>query len=355
MKSKVAFVKVEHEKNGVQKAVKRAMNLVNWKKHVSGNKIALKINCMSSELVPGQCTSPWVLEGVLQEVLERYPNNNVIVCDADLAADKQLEKASKVWGVQDLCKKYGVDFVNLSNDETRGVNLNYKIFKNLDLPNSIIETDSIIQLPILKTHCLTTITCSLKCSWGIVNRTVRHQYHSVAHQCIADINNFLKEKIKLSVVDGTIGMEGNAPRTGITKICDVILCGNDIVSVDSAAATYMGFDPKKIKHIVISNNDGIGDINFRLIGDKFTINNFIPGVIKNQAIFKYEMMLRKSILKGLIFDTPLINLFFRIATAYNKLYYWNKHGKNFLNDILNHPFYGVEFKPLVEKNKILVK
>ena len=34
--SKVAFVKVKHEKNGVQKAVKKSMRLASWKKYMKG-------------------------------------------------------------------------------------------------------------------------------------------------------------------------------------------------------------------------------------------------------------------------------------------------------------------------------
>jgi hypothetical protein len=75
LKSKVAFVKVKHEENGVQKAVIRAMKLANWKRYVRGKKIFVKINGISDQLVPGQCTSPWVIDAVLSELRKEFPKS----------------------------------------------------------------------------------------------------------------------------------------------------------------------------------------------------------------------------------------------------------------------------------------
>lgn len=52
-----------------------------------------------------------------------------------------------------------------------------------------------------------------------------------------------------SVVDGIIGHEGNGPMSGMPIKTGIVLGGFSPVSVDSAAALIMGFDPDKIKSI----------------------------------------------------------------------------------------------------------
>ena len=90
-------------------------------------------------------------------------------------------------------------------------------------------------------------------------------------------------------------MEGNAPRTGIPKVCDAIFAGNDRVSIDSAVATFFGFDPRKIEHIVNAEKIGIGEIDFEIIGDKkeFKPMKLIPPKPNQQPIFFWEMFFRK--------------------------------------------------------------
>ncbi|MEM3075954.1 MAG: hypothetical protein QW590_03960, partial [Candidatus Bilamarchaeaceae archaeon] len=67
--SDVVFVKLKSvTKEGVREAVHRAMDMGEWKKYIYGNKIFVKINGISDQLVPGQCTSPWVIDAVLEKL-----------------------------------------------------------------------------------------------------------------------------------------------------------------------------------------------------------------------------------------------------------------------------------------------
>jgi uncharacterized protein (DUF362 family) len=234
--SKVVVTKVNCEPEGVQKAVIKTLEALEWQSLLHGSKVFVKVNLISSEFVPGQCTSPLVLDGLFSALSKH--NCDITFGDADLAAAHQCNKAAEVWGHLKLAEKYGAKFQNLSEDETVKVPINGKIFKELDISRTVIEADSIISVPVLKTHCLTGLTCALKHFWGVVPR-VRHQYHVVVNDAIADINTLVKPKTAFTLVDGTIGMEGNAPRTGKPKVCDMILASTDPVATDAVAAKYM--------------------------------------------------------------------------------------------------------------------
>lgn len=327
--SVVVFINVKPEPKGVKEAVEAAMAKM-WKDHMlRGKSVFVKVNLISSEYVPGQCTSPLVLDAVLKQLTER--GYDVTIGDADLAAARQCNKAAKVWGHKKLAEKYGVRFQNLSEDKLITVRLNGKVFKTLDIPKSVLDADSILNLPVMKTHCLTGLTCSLKHFWGVVPR-IRHQYHLVVDNAIADITGFLKDKIAYTIVDGTIGMEGNGPRTGRTKVCNVIMASADPVALDSAVAVYMGLPTPK--HVTTAAERGVGLLSYDLEGDEFKVNPFQPSDPEKQPIFKWEMAFRASIFKPLLFDTPIFDILAWIATKYNSFWYYKREGRKYVKEIV---------------------
>jgi len=339
--SSVLFVKVKQGPDGVQKAVKTGM-LPLWKNHLlPGRNVFVKVNLISSEFVPGQCTSPMVLDEVLKELAES--GYKVTLGDADLAAARQCDKAAEVWGHKKLAEKYGAKFQNLSKDELIKVKVNGKVFKTLDVPKCVLEADHIISLPVMKTHCLTGLTCSLKHFWGVVPR-VRHQYHLVVDDAIADITSFLKPKLAYTIVDGTICMEGDAPRTGKPKVCNMILASTDPVALDMVAAKYMGI--RTPKHVIAASKRGVGELNYTLEGDEFKPNPFLLSNPNKQPIFYWEMTLRKSALKPMIFDTSMFEIFSWVATKYNSFWYYRRQGIKYAREIAN-TWYGGELAKFI--------
>lgn len=338
----VIVTKVNHEPMGVQKAVSKTLEALNWQSLLHGKKVFVKVNLISSEFVPGQCTSPLVLDALFSELVKN--NYDVTFGDADLAASHQCNKGAEVWGHLRLAEKYGVKFQNLSEDETVKVPINGKIFKELDIAKTVMDADSIISVPVLKTHCLTELTCALKHFWGVVPR-VRHQYHLVVDDAISDINTLVKPKMAFTLVDGTIGMEGNAPRTGKPKICDMLLASPDPVAIDATAARYMGFDIPK--HVYVAAERGLGDPKCSLVGDCLEPNAFEAPKPDNQPIFFWEMSLRKTFLKPLFFDTPIFGALAWVATKYNTIYYYQRYGKKYSKEVMDSSWYGEQLRSMI--------
>ncbi|NIM46922.1 MAG: DUF362 domain-containing protein [Candidatus Aenigmarchaeota archaeon] len=351
--SKVVFLKLKGiSKKEVRRTVHKSMELGNWKKFIKGKKIFVKINGISDQLVPGQCTSPWVIDSVLEKLKKSYPKSEIYIGDANLAAAKQLDRTAKLWGFYDLADKYNIKFINLSEQPLVKVNnFGGKVLKKIEVPKILLDVDTILNLPVVKTHCLTTITCCLKNHWGLLPR-FRHQYHLVADQAIPDVNNYFR-KTTFNVVDGTICMEGNAPRTGTPKLCNVIFAGSDRVALDYIVARFMGFDADKIKHIELAEKMRIGSRkSIKTVGDKFFINEFEAPKPHKQPIFFWEMKLRRvPVVKPILFDTPIFRCLCDIATFYNTTWWYKRFGKKHIKKILKTP-YAAEFKPLLRKSNI---
>lgn len=354
-KSKVVVLQVPYgEIGGVQRTVKKAMELASWNDHVVGEEIVIKVNLISNQLVPGQCTSPWVLEGVIQQVFESIPGARLTICDSDLAAAQQCDEAFEMWGHKELAETYGARFVNLSKEAGVKIDVpNGLIFREMEVPRSIMNADCIITVPVLKTHVLSTITCALKHQWGIVNRTVRHQYHLVFDKAIADLNTVLRDKLRFAVVDGTIGMEGNGPRTGHPVICNLVIASPDLVACDAVAAALMGIPIEKVTHTKICAKRGIGSLEYELVsdfGNLKPVHSFALPDKKWAPIFFWELFLRQTPLKKLFFDTEVIFRFVSwIATQYNSILWFKLRGSKYAQEILNDPYYGSEFGRLANR------
>lgn len=171
--SNVAVARVGTTKQSVIDAVDKAMELAKCRaflKPLKGRtKVFLKVNLLSHQVVPGHCTSPYVLEGVISK-LRQMGNFDIYVGDADVATIKQVELAARNWGVIDICRKYGAKFVNLSKQPVKEVDFNGEIFKKIYVPQILADVDYIITMPVPKTHNVSTMTCALKNQWGCLPR-----------------------------------------------------------------------------------------------------------------------------------------------------------------------------------------
>jgi len=345
--STVSHKKIKGDsKEALLKAVEQAMLLANWKKYVKGKKVFIKTNLLIKKVVPGLCTSPWVIEGIIKTL--KKENKEIYIGDCNVATTKQVEEAAKNWGIKDLCKEYDVKFINLSKQPTTKIKINGKILKYLEVPEILTKVDSIITAPILKTHVIPKMTCALKNQWGCIP-TFRQQLHQVVNDAIPEINKGLK--VNFAVVDATICLEGNGPVNGIPKIVNSIFASNDLVAIDTLAADFIGIGYKNISYIINSEKLGIGNTKYKVIGDKLIQTKFLQPNIEKSPIVNIEMKLRKiPVINYIIFKTPIFKIPAFIASRYNTIYWYKIKGKKSTNEILKNRLYRQEFLPLIKND-----
>jgi len=336
----VAHKDVGNTKESFFKAVNDVMELANWKENI-GDIVFLKLNCVSDRVIPGQCTSPWVFEAVIKK-LKTKKGIKIYAGDSYTVTNKQIEKCFKAWGYEDIAKKYDVVLVNLSKQLMVKKNIGGEIFKELEIPKLLLDVDSIVSLPVLKTHYITKMTFSLKNQWGCITG-VRQKYHTVASQCIAELNKFLK--VSFAIGDASICSEGHGPRVGKPKIMNSVLASNDLVALDSVGAKMIGMN--EVEQIKYSCNLGVGDVDYQIKGDKIKIEKFEPAILKTHIISLVEMNLRKvPVLNKIIFDTPLFKIPAYLTAKMNDLWYHRK-GRFLPGPILKNKMYNEEFKNLI--------
>lgn len=133
--------------------------------------------------------------------------------------------------------------------------------KSVKVHQLLLEADVFINVPILKDHNSTRMTCCLKNMMGVI--WDRGYWHSNnLHQCIADYALYEK-KPTLNVVDCYNVMVKHGPQ-GVSKE-DVVqmksqILTTDWVAGDAAAARMLGVEPERIDYIPIAHKMGIGNM-----------------------------------------------------------------------------------------------
>ncbi len=132
--------------------------------------------------------------------------------------------------------------------------------KNVKVHELILESDVFINVPILKHHGSTRMTCALKNLMGVV--WDRGYYHRTdLDRCIAEFP--LYRKPDLTIVDA-YNILTNGPRSRSLK--DVVkksmqLLSKDMLALDVASSKILGEEVENIKYIKIGHDLGIGNSN----------------------------------------------------------------------------------------------
>jgi len=137
-----------------------------------------------------------------------------------------------------------------------------KILKSTKVHQLLLETDVFINVPVLKDHSSTRMTCCLKGMMGVV--WDRGYWHSNdLHQCIADYSLYSK-KPALNVIDCYDVMTKHGPlgvsREDVVQMQSQIIT-TDWVAGDAAAAKMLHINPEDIDYIAIAHKMGAGNMN----------------------------------------------------------------------------------------------
>ncbi len=126
----------------------------------------------------------------------------------------------------------------------------------IDICDQVLKLDYLINMPVLKGHCQTKITCALKNLKGCISNKEKRRFHTMGlHKPIAYLNKAIKSD--LVIVDGLIG-DLSFEEGGNPVQMDRIIVGFDPVLIDSYVASLMGFAPEEIPYIKIAESIGVG-------------------------------------------------------------------------------------------------
>ena len=217
--------------------------------------IGIKPNLVSpSEASWGATTHPEVVAGIIEYLQERG-YHKIAMLEGSWVGDKTAE-AYEVCGYRDLSEKYQVPFWDMQKEkgiarDCRGVQLN--------ICKRVTDVDFLINVPVLKGHCQTKITCALKNMKGLIPNTEKRRFHAMGlHKPIAHLNAGIHQDfIVVDNICGDLDFEDG----GNPVVMNRVLVGMDPVLMDSYVCQVMHYDTKEVPYIGLAEALGVGSAN----------------------------------------------------------------------------------------------
>jgi uncharacterized protein (DUF362 family) len=301
---------------GLDQALRSALNAAEGNKHIRG-KVFLKPNLCAPEYIPGAVTNPELLFHLVSLLRDKV--EEVVVGESDgynYSCDEALTKT----GVEQIVKKAGGKTMNLSKDETVSVqDPNALFLKKILLPKTLVEADSIVSVPVMKTHEFTVFSGAIKTLFGCVPNKRRIYLHPHINMVLCDLVSLLKPKF--AVMDATVAMEGNGPNRGIPIPMELVLASNDLLAIDKISAEIMGINWEDIGYLsLIEKQLKQEEVETQIVGEKIEdlrrqfVRPYLDLAVKAQ-LWVYQSYL----LTRLCFGTPLISALQTCLKAYRKI------------------------------------
>ncbi|MHA1792866.1 MAG: DUF362 domain-containing protein [Promethearchaeota archaeon] len=271
--SKIAISKVEND--DVEGAVFKALKLMNARSIMKkGMVVLLKPNMLSAK--PPEravCTHPLVLKAVIKWVKQFEPKRIVVGDSSGGISPNTTRKVIKASGLGQVCEEEGVEIIPFEATPLKIYPVaNSYVLDEIISTSLIQEADLIINLPKIKTHGLTKLTCCIKNMFGtliLANKQKIHaRFPNMKDFSKALVDVYSISKPQLTIVDGYYCQEGQGPSAGDVVKLDIILAGNDPVALDTAACKIIGIDPESVLHVKFAAEKGIGTMNFSKVNVK---------------------------------------------------------------------------------------
>ena len=222
----------------------------------SGASIALKPNLVIAGRPEDGATTH---AGVLSGCIEYFRDNgakSISIIEGSWVGDETM-KAMKRAGYDEICRKYDVPFHDLKHDKTRKID---SPIGPMEICCRALDAGFLVNLPVLKGHCQTVMTCALKNLKGCLPDREKRRFHAIGlTRPIAALAAVLRPG--LVIVDSICGdlcfEEGGNPIH-----TNRMFLGTDPVMIDTYGAGLMGLETERVPYIAIADMWGAGSMKF---------------------------------------------------------------------------------------------
>jgi uncharacterized protein (DUF362 family)/Pyruvate/2-oxoacid:ferredoxin oxidoreductase delta subunit len=258
-------------------AVRRAVDLVGGMGHYvrPGMNVLLKPNLLSAR-TPEEAvdTHPEVVRAVGRLVKES--GGKVSIGDSPGGYGKNIDEIFERSGMKRMAMEEGFELLRFTTS---------RFIHGIPIARHVLECDSMISIPKLKTHSITVLTAAIKNTYG----TVTGLYKAECHSRSPREEDFVKIIAKvyaistpqLNILDGIVGMEGDGPAAGEPRAMNAVMAGEDAVAIDACVARMMGLSPLDVLTTKTAYAAGMGEADpsrIEIAGDP--IDGFIAGDFK---------------------------------------------------------------------------
>ncbi len=218
-----------------------------------GARIALKPNLVVSKPASsGATTHPEIVRAVV-EYLREKGYERISIMEGSWVGDSTA-KAFVAAGCKELSASLGVPLIDLQLDSWKRYDAGGGL--KVAVCDQAMAADFIINLPVVKGHCQTTVTCALKNLKGCMPDDEKRRFHELGlHEPIARLNRVLRPGFILAdAICGDLDFEEGGNPVPMNRL----VAGLDPVLLDAYACRLLGHNPSEVAYIGLAERYGVG-------------------------------------------------------------------------------------------------
>ena len=178
-------------------------------------------------------------------------------------ASGSAQQGIENYGYRPLIEDYGLDIVDLNNDDAVEVDaLDHRLAPmRLRVARTMVESDYRISVGPPKTHVLAIVTMSLKnMAVGGLLRGEKSRIHGRTPTIHLNLYKMARHVAPhLAVIDGFQAMEGDGPVDGDPVDWRMAIASSDFLAADALAAELMGFPLEQVGYLYYCHLKGLGE------------------------------------------------------------------------------------------------
>ena len=214
--------------------------------------VGIKPNLVSpSDPANGGTTHPEIVAGILEYLKENGFKNSMIL-EGSWVGDRTAD-AFEVCGYRQLFGDYDVEVYDTQKDKSYTKDC---CGLELKICESVKKVDFLINVPVMKGHCQTKITCALKNMKGLIPNTEKRHFHSMGlHKPIAHLNvGIHQDFIVVDNICGDLDFEDG----GNPVVMNRIWTAMDPVLVDAYVCQQLHYKVSDVPYVKLASELGVG-------------------------------------------------------------------------------------------------
>lgn len=239
--------------------------------------VLIKPNVLSGKPAERAVTThPEVVRAVIRWVKQFKPARVFVGDSSGGSAPNATQLALNACGILQVCTEEEVECAPLEKTPRKIYPVKDGfVLKEIASTHLLEDADLIINIPKIKTHGLTTLTCCIKNMFGTVMLSNKGQMHArfpmVDAFTSALVDVYSVSCPQLTVIDGYLCQEGKGPAAGDVVKLDLILAGFDGVALDSTVCNIIGVDPSQVMYLPKAEQRNLGSMkleDFTFVGEE---------------------------------------------------------------------------------------
>lgn len=218
-------------------------------------RIGIKPNLVSPTPADfGGTTHPEIIAGIIEYLTEHsFSASQIEILEGSWVGDKTSD-AFEYCGYNALSREYGAVLRDMQKE--KDTVKHYCGGLELEVCSAALDLDYLINVPVLKGHCQTKMTCALKNMKGLIPNTEKRRFHRLGlHKPIAYLNTVLQPD--LIVTDHICG-DPDFEEGGNPLVRNCIMVSKDPVLTDTLACRILGVSPDEVRYLMMAEDLGIG-------------------------------------------------------------------------------------------------